>query len=149
MASSKEMMKRAAAKRAQQESAKLKTAKLQLIVSNMHTNAGKLLEVVPNQDYTSNKYMSLMASKIAAKVGCSNNTITELHEARAMFEDQLTAKYGVTFTFGMGAFLVDQEAMMKKANVPQQLRVTSGLFDTVISKMMIESGQCQVETIYA
>jgi hypothetical protein len=59
---------------------------------------------------------------------------------RENFEAGIRKRYNAKLFTGIQAMIVDTEAVLKSAGVPQQIRVMSGFLDTLIAVVGIRGG---------
>ena len=139
MASTKEMMARAKARR-QAEKQPQRHINEHKFTELMVRMADFILEDNPQHDYGQTDHSLTVAKLIVENYTMGQKELTQLISFRERFEQGLSNQYGVELATGMGAFVQDQEAHLKSQNVPQNIRVLSGLLDTLISVVAVRTG---------
>jgi hypothetical protein len=91
-----------------------------------------LVDGSPDQDYAQTDN-SRWAMQVLINKGISSPLhYQQLLAYREKHDKQIKKRYRVSLPSGVGAFMFDYEAVMKKRKVPQVTRVKIGLLDTLI-----------------
>ena len=136
MASTKEMQARARARR-QAAQADLNELKFLELLTKM---ADVMIAQDPNQDYKQTEMSLDIAKMTIGHYGIAGSNFNQMLKMREKFEAGINKRYNTNLFTGINAFMVDTEAVMKAAGVPQQIRVMSGFLDTLIAVISIRSG---------
>lgn len=136
MASTKEMQARAKARK-QAAQADINELKFLEMLTKM---ADVLIKQDPNQDYKQTEMSLDVAKMTVGHYNLAGSNFKQMLQMREKFEAGINKRYNANMATGMGAFLVDTEAQLKQAGVPQQIRVMSGFLDTLIAVVSIRSG---------
>jgi hypothetical protein len=85
--------------------------------------------------------MSLdIAKMILGHYNIAGSNYNQMLKFRDTFEAGINKKFKTNLFTGANAFMVDTESVMKSAGVPKNIRVLSGLLDTLIAVISIRSG---------
>ena len=143
MASTKQMQERAKAKKQDNEPNLNESNTLSLL-----EKVATLLEKHnPEQDYNQTQISRETASTVIDHYGLKHKHLNQLMVFREKFEQGLTKKYSVKLATGLSAFTQDQEQTLKQHNVPQNVRVISGLLDTLIYTLAFKCGAVKIHAL--
>ncbi len=145
MASTKEMQARAKARR-QAAQADLNELKFLELLTKM---ADVMIAQDPNQDYEQTEMSLDIAKMTIGHYGIAGSNFNQMLKMREKFEAGINKRYNTNLFTGINAFMVDTEAAMKDAGVPQQIRVMSGFLDTLIAVVSIRSGFTKIVKLEA
>lgn len=145
MASTKEMQARAQARR-QAAQADLNELKFLELLTKM---ADVMIAQDPNQDYKQTEMSLDIAKMTIGHYGIAGSNFNQMLKMREKFEAGINKRYNTNLFTGINAFMVDTEAAMKDAGVPQQIRVMSGFLDTLIAVVSIRSGFTKIVKLEA
>ena len=135
MASTKEMQARAKARK-QQAQQNLNHFKVTEMLDKM---AQVMIKHDPEQDYNQTQMSLDIAKQIVGHYKIGSN-FQDMLVFRENFEQGIKRTFGIELATGPSAFLQDQQTAMIQAGVPQQIRVMSGLLDTLITVIAMRSG---------
>jgi hypothetical protein len=136
MASTKEMQARAKARKQPQVTGINEQKFLEL----MFQMADTMIAQEPTQDYKQTEMSLDIAKMIVGHYGIAGSNYNQMLKFRDTFEAGINKKYKTNLFTGLTAFMVDTESVMKQAGVPKNIRVMSGLLDTLIAVISIRSG---------
>jgi hypothetical protein len=136
MASTKEMQARAKARKQPQTTGINEQKFLEL----MFKMADTMIAQEPTQDYKQTEMSLDIAKMIVGHYNIAGSNYNQMLKFRDTFEAGINKKYKTNLFTGLTAFMVDTESVMKSAGVPKNIRVLSGLLDTLIAVISIRSG---------
>ena len=143
MASTKQMQERAKAKKQDNEPNLNESNTLSLL-----EKVADLLEKQnPEQDYNQTQLSKETALTVVDHYGLKHKHLNQLMVLREKFEKRLTKKYSVNLAIGLGAMMQDQEQTLKQHNVPKNIRILSGFFDTLIAVLAIKYGAIKFHNV--
>ena len=137
MASTKEMQARAKARRQQLQVTGINEEKFLELMFKM---ADTMIKQDPNQDYTQTEASLDIAKMIVGHYNIAGSNFNQMLKFRDTFEAGINKNYNTNLFTGINAFMIDTESVMKQASVPKNIRVMSGLLDTLIAVISIRSG---------
>lgn len=106
----------------------------------MFKMADTMIAQNPTQDYKQTEMSLDIAKMIVGHYGIAGTEYNQLLKFRDTFEAGINKKFNTNLFTGLTAFMVDTESVMKSAGVPKDIRVLSGLLDTLIAVISIRSG---------
>lgn len=137
MASTKEMQARA---KQRKQPIQVKGINEQKFLELMFKMADTMITQDPSQDYKQTEMSLDIAKMIVGHYGIAGSNYQQMLKFRDTFEAGINKKFKTNLFTGGNAFMVDTEAVMKSASVPKNIRVMSGLLDTLIAVISIRSG---------
>jgi hypothetical protein len=137
MASTKQMQDRAKARRQQLQVTGINEEKFLELMFKM---ADTMIKQDPNQDYTQTETSLDIAKMIVGHYNIAGSNFNQMLKFRDTFEAGINKNYNTNLFTGINAFMIDTESVMKQASVPKNIRVMSGLLDTLIAVISIRSG---------
>jgi len=146
MASTKEMMARARARKQQAQSMGINEQKFLELMFKM---ADTMISQDPSQDYKQTEMSLDIAKMILGHYNIAGANFKQMLKFRDTFEAGINKKYKTNLFTGLNAFMVDTESVMKQAGVPKNIRVMSGLLDTLIAVISIRSGFTKIVKVTA
>jgi len=146
MASTKEMMARARARKQQAQSMGINEQKFLELLFKM---ADTMISQDPSQDYKQTEMSLDIAKMILGHYNIAGANFKQMLKFRDTFEAGINKKYKTNLFTGLNAFMVDTESVMKQAGVPKNIRVMSGLLDTLIAVISIRSGFTKIVKVTA
>jgi len=99
------------------------------------------------QDYTATKNSEYAAKQFASAFDFTVDHYEQLLQLRQVFDESLQSKYNVDLMCGISAFTQDVEADMRKAKVPQKVRVMAGLFDSIVVAVGVKVGAVEFKCV--
>ena len=143
MASTKQMQERAKAKK-QDNEPNINESNVIDLLSRL---SAVLLKENSQQDYNQTDHSLYAALSMIKKYDLKSKHLNQLMVFREKFEQGLTKKYSVKLATGLSAFAQDQEQTLKQHNVPQNVRVISGLLDTLIYTLAFKCGAVKIHAL--
>ena len=145
MASTKEMQARAKVRKQSQTTGINEQKFLEL----MFKMADTMIVQDPSQDYKQTEMSLDIAKMILGHYNIAGPNYNQMLKFRDTFEAGINKKFKTNLFTGGNAFMVDTEAVMKSAGVPKNIRVMSGLLDTLIAVISIRSGFTKIVQVEA
>lgn len=146
MASTKEMMARAKARKAAAKQPQYRINELkaeELLIKLAHL----IIEASPECGYNADAFMKYAAQEMVDDKGLNAAHLQQLLEMRVRLEKSLKQNYGVEIPTGFSAFTCDIDALLNNAGVSQLTRVTHGLLDSVIGILAVRVGAVEIHNV--
>lgn len=137
MASTKQMQARA---KARKQPIKVTGINEQKFLELMFKMADTMIAQEPTQDYKQTEMSLDIAKMILGHYNIAGSNYQQMLKFRDTFEAGINKKFKTNLFTGANAFMIDTESVMKSAGVPKNIRVMSGLLDTLIAVISIRSG---------
>lgn len=104
------------------------------LVAALHHVADEIISNLPQQDYDATDETVELMNTLSS--GLDQSNLNKVLKAREAYETGINKKWKVKFSKDPSVcFTQDLQAIMIKKNVPQRVRVTLGLFDTLVGQM--------------